>query len=529
MSTKTGRIRCPQCQHVFQTPEGTLTHVNCPGCGLRLRVRVRQESDGDTPSVVTGAVPRDSSRGSSEPMDQPPASSRSRDQVEILPSGIQLGGYQIRALLGRGGMAVVYLGVQMSLNRPVAIKVLNSNYARNEAFVRRFDQEAGALASLNHPNIVNIIDKGHEGRHYYFVMEYVEGRTLEQLIQSVELSFRHFSYIVGEISRALTYVHSKKVIHRDIKPSNIMVTSQWQVKVGDFGIAHIWEDQSGEVADKPRKRSTVGTAFYMAPEQATHANQVDRRADVYSLGVTFYKMFTRTLPQQPVALWPLATEVNNLLPLALDAVLRKAMDSYPDQRYSSVEEFCNDVLRVFQDHMEGRAASTSALIESSSKLFQQALIKEKQGRGTGLTTVPISGSVTDSTGPLAFLDASGLQGIPTLGITGTADSKPGSLIGGIHLKTGSESTAGISRLSMIDQVHSGSGELTVHGSRPASLQSNHTISGEQFAQAQTEPAPLPPASSGHSHGTVSAVVWLTLFLILAGAGYLLYMAFNQAR
>jgi serine/threonine protein kinase len=435
-----------------------------------------------------------------------------------------LGGYQIRSMLGKGGMAIVYLGVQMSLNRPVAIKVLNSNYASNQAFVRRFDAEAGALASLNHPNIVNIIDKGFEGRHYYFVMEHVEGCTLEQLIQSVDLSFRHYVHIVSEISRALTYVHSKKVIHRDIKPSNIMVTSNWHVKVGDFGIAHIVGDEEDNESNQPRRRATVGTAFYMAPEQATHANQVDQRADVYSLGVTFYKMFTRTLPQKPVAQWPPVTEVNHLLPLALDPVLRKAMDSYPDQRYSTVAEFCNDIIRVFQDHMEGRAASTSALIESSAALFQKPY--HKVGAVGSGPAVQIKGSsASDSTGGgLAVFTPLSLGEVPTLGISGTSDSR--SVLPQTDTPTPlPEGTASISKLAQLDAVLSGLGDLGSVGSAPVTSPGSRPMS-DSISTAKTEPAPVSrePESSSHA---VSVLVWVLLILILAGAGYLLYLAFNQ--
>jgi serine/threonine protein kinase len=516
VSAKPGRIRCPHCSHVFQLPEGDESHVNCPSCSARLRIRVRPNAAADTGSASASTSSRDLPKASEGADSGAPAVRR--DNVEMLPPGTILGGYQIKSLLGKGGMAIVYLGVQRSLNRQVAIKVLNSNYASNRAFVQRFDQEAGALASLNHPNIVNIIDKGHEGRHYYFVMEHVEGRTLEQLIGSTELSYRHYAHIVGEISRALTYVHSRKVIHRDIKPSNIMVTPEWQVKVGDFGIAHIVEDEA-EGSQTPKKRATIGTAFYMAPEQATHANQVDRRADVYSLGVTFYKMFTRTLPQKPVSQWPPVTEINSLLPMALDSVLQRAMDSYPDQRYPTVEEFCNDVLRVFRDHMDGRAASTSALLESSSRLFEQAYKKE-QSRAAS-SPLPLKGPLSDSTshGILAGLDAAVVQNLPGLGISGISapESKPAPVA--VTPRGLGEGSAPISTFATLDQILN-----------PGSASRDSAPAKMDLGAAKTEPAPLPPGEGPPPPKmTVSIVVWVILVVILLGSGYLLYLAFNQGN
>jgi serine/threonine-protein kinase len=277
---------------------------------------------GDMPSSSTGKSPA--------------------QQDVILPPGTTLGGFELRKVVGRGGMATVYKGVQLSLNRPVAIKLLAARFARNPSFVQRFEREAGALANLNHPNIVNIIDKGVVEDHYFFVMELVEGITLDQLLHTVELNERHYTHIISEIAKALTYVHSKGIVHRDIKPSNVLVNKQGVVKVSDFGIAHITD--AAFPPERFGKKATVGTANYMAPEQADNPARVDVRADVYSLGVTFYKMFTKKLP---VGDFKPASLLNSKLPRLVDSVLARAMQRDPTARYATVKEFCDELTQLF--------------------------------------------------------------------------------------------------------------------------------------------------------------------------------------
>jgi serine/threonine protein kinase len=427
-------------------------------------------------------------------------------------------------------MAVVYLGRQLSLGRDVAIKVLNSTYATRRDFVRRFDQEAGALAALNHPNIVNIIDKGFEGRHYYFVMEHVAGRTLEQLMLAMDLGFKHYAHIVAEISKALEYVHSQKVIHRDIKPSNILVAPNWQVKVSDFGIAHIVEDETvtEERVEGRQRRATVGTAFYMAPEQATNPNAVDRRADVYALGVTFYKLFTKSLPQRPVSQWPPVSELNPMLPLGMDSILKKAMDSYPDQRYPTVRAFCDEVLRAFADHRDGRAAAGGALLESSSLLFERALKKE-QSRPASAPVPGLSSSSDPDTGKrpvLAGLDSTpGGIYVPTLGWTPDKDSSIGY---GVKSPEPIPDSASISRLAQLDQVlGSGLGKLPENRVESAPLAIPVLIEQTPLPES-VDPSDQEPLVPPQEPAGISIAVWILLVVILFGAGYLLFLAFTQA-
>jgi serine/threonine protein kinase len=264
------------------------------------------------------------------------------DEPEMLKPGTRLGGFEVTRMLGRGGMSIVYTGIQLSLNRPVAVKVLHPRFSRNASFIERFDREAGALASLNHPNIVNIIDRGAASGRYFFVMELIQGINLDQLIGAVDLNERQYTHVIAEIAKALGYVHSKGIVHRDIKPSNVLVNKHGLVKVSDFGIAHI---AHGDFApERFGPNATVGTANYMAPEQAEDPAAVDKRADIYALGVTFYKMFTRQLP---VGAYRGPSVLNPRLPRSLDAVIAKSMQANPADRFGTVEEFCGALLETF--------------------------------------------------------------------------------------------------------------------------------------------------------------------------------------
>jgi serine/threonine protein kinase len=319
------QLKCPRCSVQFDAPSpAEAANFRCPKCSAKLRLRPRTDTRA-TSSQQTGVK----------------SSSPQKDIT--LPQGTKLGGFELKRVLGRGGMATVYKAVQLSLNRSVAVKLLAARFASNSVFVERFNREAGALAALNHPNIVNIIDKGvQDNKYYYFVMEYVEGITLDQLLHAVDLNEKHYVHLIIEISKALSYVHGKGIIHRDIKPSNILVDKPGNVKVSDFGIAHIAE------GDMPTERlgrnATVGTMNYMAPEQAANPGAVDVRADVYSLGVTFYKMFTKQLP---VGDWKPPSMLNSNIPKAVDRILARAVQPDPKDRYATVKEFCEELSAAF--------------------------------------------------------------------------------------------------------------------------------------------------------------------------------------
>ena len=261
--------------------------------------------------------------------------------------------YQVEARIGAGGMAEVYRGLDPVLNRTVAIKVLNDQYARDAGFVERFRREAQAAARLNHPNIVGVYDHGSDDGTQYIVMEFIEGRTLADALgagrrptplQSAEVA-RH-------ISHALAAAHAQGVIHRDIKPANVMVTRDGTVKVMDFGIARLISGP--ETA--PQTSAVLGTAAYLSPEQA-QGQPVDERTDIYSLGTVLYEMLSGRPPftgESPVAIAykqvneaPVPpSQLNRDVPHSLDAVVMRALAKNPANRYQTAAEFAEDLDRV---------------------------------------------------------------------------------------------------------------------------------------------------------------------------------------
>ncbi len=213
------------------------------------------------------------------------------DEAELI--GTTLGGYKLLEVVGRGGMGVVFKAVQLSLDRTVAVKVLNKSLVADEEFVERFQKEAKAAGNLNHPNLIQVHDFGHDKGYYFFSMEFVDGRTVSQVLKQYgRIPERIAVYIVREAAKALEYAHSRGIIHRDVKPGNIMVDVAGNVKVADLGIAqplHLAQRES----DEPE--AVMGTPEYMSPEQA-QGKPLDVRSDVYSLGATLYHMVTGRPP-----------------------------------------------------------------------------------------------------------------------------------------------------------------------------------------------------------------------------------------
>ena len=206
--------------------------------------------------------------------------------------GRLLGRYQVVEELGRGGMGVVYRAYQPSLNRHVAIKVLPPQLSLDQQLVGRFQREARAAANLRHPNIVVIYDVGEEKGIHYIVMEYLEGRTLKQLVEEEgPLHPKRAAHIVEQVAAALDYAHQRGFVHRDVKPANIFVGPGDHVTLTDFGIAKA----ASETQQLTRTGTLMGTPEYMAPEQAT-GGEVDHRTDLYALGVVLYQMLTGHVP-----------------------------------------------------------------------------------------------------------------------------------------------------------------------------------------------------------------------------------------
>lgn len=265
---------------------------------------------------------------------------------------ILAGRYEVGELIGRGGMANVYRGTDATLGRTVAIKVLSDSFAADPDFVARFRREAQAAAKMNHPNVVNVYDSGADDGTNYIVMEFVQGRTLAEIIAHDGRLMPERSIEIAEaVCDALAFAHREGIVHRDIKPGNIMVTSAGEVKLMDFGIAR--QEQQETVA---QTAAVLGTAQYLSPEQA-RGEALDLRSDIYSLGVVLYEMLVGKPPFAGDSAVALAmahvqeapvppSQVASGIPSDLDSVVMRALAKNPDNRYGSTLEFKQDLERV---------------------------------------------------------------------------------------------------------------------------------------------------------------------------------------
>ena len=252
--------------------------------------------------------------------------------------------YEITQLLGEGGMSYVYKAVDKQLQRTVAIKTLKPNYVEQEKFVERFKREAQTAANLNHPNIVQIFDWG-IGDEPFFVMEYIEGNTLTSIIANKRtISMNDILFIGAQVSSGLQAAHSKGLVHRDIKPGNIMITPEGKVKVTDFGIVSLQNEES----DITKTGSILGTASYISPEQA-QGKPVSKESDLYSLGTVLYELITGRPPFEGDT--PIATATKHItdkpeklstyradIPKGIENAVLKLLHKYPKDRFKNAED-----------------------------------------------------------------------------------------------------------------------------------------------------------------------------------------------
>lgn len=246
---------------------------------------------------------------------------------------------EIIELLGQGGMGAVYKARQKQLDRFVALKILPQEVGQDAAFAERFTREARSLAKLNHPQIVTVYDFGHtEDALYYFIMEFVEGTDLRHIIQADELTSEQALIIVPQICEALHYAHKKGIVHRDIKPENILLYTEGNVKIADFGLARLLDKETSAFT-LTQSGQRMGTPHYMAPEQVEHPQQVDHRADIYSLGVVFYEMLTGELPIGLFATPSKKVQVD----VRLDDIVLHTLEKEPKRRYQHASEVKIDV------------------------------------------------------------------------------------------------------------------------------------------------------------------------------------------
>jgi tRNA A-37 threonylcarbamoyl transferase component Bud32 len=245
---------------------------------------------------------------------------------------------EILEFLGQGGMGAVYKARQPKLDRLVAVKVLPPEWGKDPAFAERFGREAKALARLNHPHIVAVHDFGESDGLFYLIMEYVDGANLRHVLQEGRLEPREALAIIPQICEALEYAHEEGIVHRDVKPENILLDSKGRVKIADFGLAKLL-GRSRASFTLTGTHQVMGTLDYMAPEQRQSPQEVDHRADIYSLGVVFYEMLTGELPLGRFAPPSLSAGVD----ARLDEVVYRALEREPQRRYQRVSEVKSDV------------------------------------------------------------------------------------------------------------------------------------------------------------------------------------------
>ncbi|MBP7950672.1 MAG: protein kinase [Verrucomicrobiales bacterium] len=316
---------------------------SCSNCGAVL-----------PPNAPQGLCPRCLLSGAAEPTRQTiPGSSPLRPPaptvVEVAAAFPQ---WEILELLGQGGMGAVYKVRQPNLDRMVALKLLPAALAEIPGFSERFAREAKLLARLNHPNIVSVHDFGQGGGFFFLLMEYVDGVNLRQAMQAGKFSCRQALQVIQHVCEALQYAHDEGVVHRDIKPENILLDTRGRVKLADFGIGKLAGDLTRTAPNLTVSGAALGTPQYMAPEQIERPQDVDHRADIYSLGVVFYELLTGELPLGRFA----APSQKTAVSAGVDEVVFRALEKERERRQQSAAQMKTEVQCVAQ----GRSATPAA-------------------------------------------------------------------------------------------------------------------------------------------------------------------------
>jgi serine/threonine-protein kinase len=301
----------------------------------------------------------------------------------------EIPGYKILDRLGKGSMGVVYKARQLSVDRVVAVKILLDALAQNKEFIKRFEREAQIAAKLSHNNVVNAIDAGEVGGHYYFVMEYVEGLTIKDYIDKNKIfEEKEAIRIVLAVAEALKHASHRGLIHRDVKPENVILTKDGGVKLADLGLARLTDDEKWGVSEAGM---AIGTPYYISPEQVRGQTDIDIRADIYSLGATFYHMVTGKVPyggETPsevmrkhvdarVQLVP-PDHLNTRLSSGLGMVIETMLAKNREHRYSNPDDLILDLKCLIQGESPMIAGQRP---ESLEALAQGEVDEDQEGPG----------------------------------------------------------------------------------------------------------------------------------------------------
>ena len=294
-------VICPYCRKKIETNPGVIW-VKCTGC----REKINLSSLGTTP----------------KPRDMP---------LEQDLAGMDFGRYHLEELIGIGGMGVVYRATGED-GGTVAVKILYYSSEDNENIKKRFDRETEILESLDHKNIVKLIDKGRHENYMYIVMEHIPSNLAVRLKEK-DLSPNEVAGLIADVTEALSYAHDRKIIHRDLKPTNILLTGEG-AKISDFGIAHV--EYEKDKTSLTQTAAILGTFNYMSPEQRMGEKDIDRRADIYSLGVLLYELLTGRVP---IGNFPKISQVRKDVSKKIDTVIEKALSQDRTERYDDVKAF----------------------------------------------------------------------------------------------------------------------------------------------------------------------------------------------